>query len=97
VIKDFQKANPVTDDQLKAEYDKLVASVPETKQYHARHILVGSEAEAKAVIESLRKGKAFDLLAKEKSKDPGSKGNGGDLGWQEAGTSSRSSPTPWPS
>lgn len=86
VIRDFQKANPVTDEQLKAEYDKLVASVPETKQYHARHILVGSEAEAKAVIEALRKGKAFDQLAKEKSKDPGSKSNGGDLGWQEAGT-----------
>ncbi|WP_293765534.1 peptidylprolyl isomerase [uncultured Aquitalea sp.] len=86
VIKDFQKANPVTDDQIKAEYDKLVASVPETKQYHARHILVKTEAEAKAIIESLRKGKAFETLAKEKSLDPGSKQNGGDLDWQEPGT-----------
>jgi len=86
VIKDFQQANPVTDDQLKAEYDKLVASVPETKQYHAQHILVATEAEANAVISALRKGKAFDLLAKEKSKDPGSKASGGDLGWQDAST-----------
>ncbi|OHX11515.1 peptidylprolyl isomerase [Chromobacterium sphagni] len=86
LIKDFEKANPISDTELKAEYDKLVASVPETKQYHARHILVKTEAEAKSVIEALKKGKAFDKLAKEKSQDPGSKANGGDLGWQEAGT-----------
>ncbi|UTH73403.1 peptidylprolyl isomerase [Chromobacterium sp. IIBBL 290-4] len=86
LIKNYEKANPISDEQLKAEYDKLVASVPETKQFHARHILVKSEAEAKAVIEALKKGKAFDKLAKEKSQDPGSKANGGDLGWQEAGT-----------
>ncbi|KUM03043.1 peptidylprolyl isomerase [Chromobacterium subtsugae] len=86
LVKDFEKANPVSDADLKAEYDKLAASVPETKQYHARHILVKTEAEAKAVIEALKKGKAFDKLAKEKSIDPGSKNKGGDLDWQEAGT-----------
>ncbi|QEL55669.1 peptidylprolyl isomerase [Chromobacterium paludis] len=86
LIKDFEKANPISDADLKAEYDKLVASVPETKQYHARHILVKTEAEAKSIIDALKKGKSFDKLAKEKSMDPGSKGNGGDLGWQEAGT-----------
>ena len=86
LIKDYEKANPISDADLKAEYDKLVASVPETKQFHARHILVKSEAEAKSVIDALKKGKSFDKLAKEKSQDPGSKANGGDLGWQEAGT-----------
>nr|WP_199064370.1 peptidylprolyl isomerase [Chromobacterium sp. ASV5] len=86
LIKDFEKANPVSDADLKAEYDRLVASVPETKQFHARHILVKSEKEAVAVIDALKKGKAFDKLAKEKSQDPGSKASGGDLGWQEAAT-----------
>ena len=86
LIKDYEKANPVSDADMTAEYDKLVASVPETKQFHARHILVKSEAEAKSVIDALKKGKSFDKLAKEKSQDPGSKANGGDLGWQEAGT-----------
>ncbi|WP_227108126.1 peptidylprolyl isomerase [Chromobacterium rhizoryzae] len=86
LIKDYEKSNPVSDADLKAEYDKLVASVPETKQYHARHILVKTEAEAKAVIDALKKGKSFDKLAKEKSQDPGSKDKGGDLDWQEAGT-----------
>lgn len=79
LIKDYEKSNPVSDADLKAEYDKLVASVPETKQYHARHILVKTEAEAKAVIDALKKGKSFDKLAKEKSQDPGSKDKGGDL------------------
>ncbi|OQS09299.1 peptidylprolyl isomerase [Chromobacterium violaceum] len=86
LIKDYEKANPLSEADLKAEYDKLAASVPETKQFHARHILVKSEAEAKSVIDALKKGKSFDKLAKEKSQDPGSKANGGDLGWQEAGT-----------
>jgi len=83
-IRDFQRRNPVTDSQLKAEYDRLVAQMPAKKSYHARHILVKTEAEAKAVIEALRKGKAFDELAREKSLDPGSKANGGDLGWADA-------------
>ncbi|AXE32294.1 peptidylprolyl isomerase [Chromobacterium phragmitis] len=84
LIKDYEKANPVSEADLKAEYDKQVAAIPEVKQYHARHILVKTEAEAKAVIEALKKGKAFDKLAKEKSMDPGSKNKGGDLEWQEA-------------
>ncbi|AXK39990.1 peptidylprolyl isomerase [Crenobacter cavernae] len=84
LIRDYQKSNPVTETELKAAYAKLKAEMPEKKSYHARHILVKTEAEANAVIDALRKGKPFDALAKEKSLDPGSKANGGDLGWADA-------------
>jgi peptidyl-prolyl cis-trans isomerase C len=47
----------------------------------ARHILVEDEKTALDVIKRLNKGEKFDALAKKLSKDPGSKGNGGDLGW----------------
>jgi peptidyl-prolyl cis-trans isomerase C len=50
-------------------------------EYKARHILVDSEEAAKDVIKKLKKGEKFADLAKKVSKDPGSKGNGGDLGW----------------
>ncbi|WP_230371044.1 peptidylprolyl isomerase [Paludibacterium denitrificans] len=86
VIREFQRTHPLTDAELKTEYDKLVATIPENKSYHAQHILVASEAEAKAALEALKKGKPFAQLAKEKSTDPGSKDNGGDLGWQDART-----------
>lgn len=80
-VQDYIKNNPVSDDQLKAEYDKIKAQMS-GNEYKARHILVEKEAEAKDIIAKLKKdAKQFDKLAKEKSKDPGSKGNGGDLGW----------------
>src|SRR5258706_251032 len=55
------------------------------KEYKARHILVETEDEAKAIIVSLGRGEAFEKLAKDKSKDNGSKDNGGDLDWGPAG------------
>jgi peptidyl-prolyl cis-trans isomerase C len=80
-VKDYIKNNPVTDDMLKQEYDRLKAMVT-GEEYKARHILVEKEAEAKDIIARLTKDPgAFAKLAKEKSKDPGSKDNGGDLGW----------------
>ncbi|BEV71297.1 MULTISPECIES: peptidylprolyl isomerase [unclassified Paludibacterium] len=86
LIKQFVASNPVSESDLKAEYDKLKAATPEKKSYHAQHILVKTEAEANAVIAALKKGKPFAQLAKEKSIDPGSKANGGDLGWNEPET-----------
>ncbi len=77
---DFQKKNPVTDADLKAEYDKFVATNG-GKEYKARHILVEKEDEAKAIIASLKKGGKFEDLAKKSSKDPGSGANGGNLDW----------------
>ena len=77
---DFQKKNPVTDADLKGEYDKFAAANG-GKEYKARHILVEKEDEAKAVIASLKKGGKFEEIAKKSSKDPGSGANGGDLDW----------------
>ncbi|TDR72980.1 peptidylprolyl isomerase [Paludibacterium purpuratum] len=84
LIKQFVATTPVTDSDIKAAYDKLKAATPPKKSYHAQHILVKTEAEANAVLVALKKGKPFAALAKEKSIDPGSKGNGGDLGWNDA-------------
>lgn len=80
---DFQKTNPVTDAEVKAEYDKFAAANG-GKEYHARHILVEKEDEAKAIIASLKKGGKFEEIAKKSSKDPGSGANGGDLDWANA-------------
>ncbi|WP_300712939.1 peptidylprolyl isomerase [Limnohabitans sp.] len=80
---DFQKKNPVTDADIKAEYDKFVAANG-GKEYRARHILVEKEDEAKALIADIKKGAKFEDLAKKASKDPGSGANGGDLDWAAA-------------
>ena len=80
---DFQKKNPVTDEETKAEYDKF-ASANAGKEYRARHILVEKEDQAKALIAQLKKGAKFEDLAKKNSKDPGSGANGGDLDWANA-------------
>jgi len=83
-IQDYLKNNPVSDAALQAEYDKLKAQAT-GNEYKARHILVENEAEAKDIIAKLNKNpKAFAALANAKSKDRGSKANGGDLGWFDA-------------
>jgi peptidyl-prolyl cis-trans isomerase C len=78
MLADYVKKNPVTDAQVKAEYDRYKAQVGD-KEYHARHILVGTEDEAKAIIAKLKGGAKFEELAKQ-SKD-GTAANGGDLDW----------------
>ncbi len=83
LITDFQKNSPVTDADIKAEYDKFAAAKA-GKEYRARHILVEKEDEAKAIIASLKMGGKFDEIAKKQSKDPGSGQNGGDLDWANA-------------
>ncbi|SEL00174.1 peptidyl-prolyl cis-trans isomerase C [Roseateles sp. YR242] len=77
---DYAKKNPVTDAEAKAEYDKFKAQASGT-EYHARHILVKTEDEAKALIKQLNGGAKFDDLAGKNSTDTGSAANGGDLGW----------------
>lgn len=79
-IENFLKKNTVSEADIKAEYEKFKAQVGD-KEFSARHILVSTEAEAKDVIAQLGKGGDFAKLAKDKSKDPGSKDKGGDLGW----------------
>jgi len=80
LFSDYQKNNPVTEAEMKAEYDKF-AEANGGKEYKARHILVEKESEAKDIIASLKKGAKFDDIAKKKSKDPGSGAKGGDLDW----------------
>ncbi|WJR69363.1 peptidylprolyl isomerase [Neorhizobium sp. CSC1952] len=70
----------VTPEEVKARYDKEIAALPKQEEVHARHILVKTEDEAKAVIADLDAGKDFAEIAKEKSQDS-NKDEGGDLGW----------------
>ena len=79
-IQDYMKNHPVSEADTKAAYEKFKTELGD-KEYNARHILLGSEAEAKDVIAQLNKGGDFSKIAKEKSIDPGSKEKGGDLGW----------------
>lgn len=80
---DFQKRNPVTDGEIKAEYDKFVEANA-GKEYRARHILVDTEAEANSIIAAIKGGARFEDIARKQSKDPGSGANGGDLDWAMA-------------
>ena len=77
---DQQKKHPVTDADMKAEYDKVVAA-NSGKEYKASHILFEKEDDAKAAIAAIKKGAKFEDIAKKESKDPVSGANGGDLGW----------------
>ena len=79
LVADYVKKNPVSDADMKAEYDKFKSQAGD-KEYHARHILVEKEEDAKAIIAKLKGGAKFEDLAKQ-SKDPGSAANGGDLDW----------------
>ena len=77
------KANPITDLDLQKQYEDFKKSMGDN-EYKVRHILVDKEDDAKQIIADLAKGADFAKLAKEKSKDPGSKDNGGDLDWGPA-------------
>jgi peptidyl-prolyl cis-trans isomerase C len=77
---EFQKTSAVSDADVQAEYDKFVAANG-GKEYRARHILVETQAQADAVLASLKKGGKFEDIAKKQSTDPGSGANGGDLDW----------------
>ena len=79
LVSDFIKKNPVSEADMKAEYDRFKAQMGD-KEYHARHILVEKEEDAKAIVAKLKAGAKFEELAKQ-SKDPGSAANGGDLDW----------------
>jgi len=74
----------INDDAVKAAYDERVTKLA-SKEYNARHILVKTEDEAKAIIKDIDGGADFEKLAKEKSTGP-SGSNGGSLGWFKAQT-----------
>ncbi len=82
-VQDYLKNNPVSEELVKAEYDR-VKSQSHGIEYKVRHILVEKEADAKDIIAELKKNpKAFDALARERSKDALTRQSGGDLGWFE--------------
>jgi len=79
-VADWLKKNPIPEGDLKKEYEQIRSQIGD-KEYKVRHILVEKEDEAKEVVGQLQKGGKFDELAKQRSKDPGSKDRGGDLDW----------------
>jgi len=70
----------VTEAAMRKVYDEAVGQMSKEPEVRARHILVETEDEAKAVLAELKKGADFAELAKSRSKDPGS-AEGGDLGY----------------
>jgi peptidyl-prolyl cis-trans isomerase C len=79
LLQDAGKA-ALTDAAEHAVYDEAIKQAKPEEEVHARHILVTTEDEAKAIIVLLKGGADFATLAKEKSKDPGA-ADGGDLGY----------------
>jgi peptidyl-prolyl cis-trans isomerase C len=79
-INDLIRKN-LTDSKLKQAYARYLKTAPPREEVKARHILLASEADAKAVIAELKKGADFATLAKEKTTDPTGKASGGELGW----------------
>ena len=84
-LRDWTRRNPITDADVQKEYDRAKAAHGD-KEYRARHILVATEDEAKALIAQLKKGGKFDDLASKNSKDSGSATRGGDLDWNVPAT-----------
>ena len=78
-------AAAITEDAVKAAYDDFTKTFVPVEQVHARHILVPTEEEAKAIKAELDGGKPFEVLAMEKTTDPSGKQNGGDLGFFQKG------------
>ena len=78
-MQDYIKKNPVSEAEIKAEYDRY-KSTRAGKEYLARHILLKTEDEAKAVIAKLKGGAKFEDLAKQ-SLDTSNKDKGGELDW----------------
>jgi len=85
LVKRVMKDMKFTDEQLKKEYDELVTKLPKKQEMKAAHILVENEDQAKEIQKKVNEGGNFAELAKAYSLDPGSKDQGGDLGWFEAG------------
>ena len=81
VVLDTTAKAGVSDEALKKLYDEKYAKAEPAKEYSAAHILVATEAEAKAIKAEVDGGGDFAAIATEKSTDKGSAANGGDLGW----------------
>ena len=80
LFQNFMKSHPISDAEAQTEYTKIKGE-QSGMEYHARHILVDSEDDAKKLIAQIKAGAKFEDLAKKSSKDTGSAENGGDLDW----------------
>ena len=83
-MNDYLVKNPVTEEAVRAEYDrqvKAIADQGDVKQYQPSVMVLASESEAKALLQQLRSGQAFEQLAREKSVDTPTRSNGGSMGW----------------
>jgi len=80
LFNDFQRRNPVTEAAVRAEYERFVAANG-GQEFRARHILVETQADARAIIAQIQGGASFEELARTRSIDTGSGRNGGDLDW----------------
>ena len=78
-------SDAITPEAVKAEYDKQVAAIPDEDEIHARHILVSTEDDAKAIKAELDAGADFVELATAKSIEPNAAQSGGDLGYFKRG------------
>jgi peptidyl-prolyl cis-trans isomerase C len=83
-VRDWLRKHPITDAEVQQEYDRAKGQTGD-QEYKARHILVDTEDQAKAMIADLKKGAKFDELATKNSKDTGTKERGGDLDWNVPG------------
>jgi len=83
-IRNMLKEGPVSDDELKARFEKEAANTHKA-EYQVRHVLLKTEDEAKEVIRQLKGGANFATVAKQKSIDVQSGKNGGNLGWINQG------------
>lgn len=83
ILQEKATAQPITDAQVKAKYDELKKAAANQQQYDVSHILVKDQKTANDIEAQLKKGAKFADLAKKYSIDPGSKANGGELGWSD--------------
>ena len=74
-----QVADALTEEAARARFSEELAAFEPGEEVHVRHILVETEDEAMAIIAELGEGGDFEAIAREKSIDPGSGPNGGDL------------------
>jgi peptidyl-prolyl cis-trans isomerase C len=79
-LQGYVQKNPISESDIKNAYEQYKKDLG-TQEFNAKHILLANEQEAKDVIAELNKGGNFSKIAKDKSKDSGSKDKGGDLGW----------------
>jgi len=84
-LSDAQRKTPVSEDALRKAHERFKDS-PAANEYRARHILVGSEDEARDIIKEIRGGADFAKIAAARSRDEGSKATGGELGWAAPNT-----------